>query len=93
MTAISLFDGRSKGILEAVLDMMSEKKLNVNPLISIDFLLKAEHAYDLIFSSDPSLGVLLEYKNQNFSKEEKSFLFRQRKKSMREFRCELYWLW
>ena len=66
---------------EAVLDMMSEKKLNVNPLISHKFSIdEAEHAYDLIFSSDPSLGVLLEYKNQNFSKEEKIVSFPAKKK-------------
>ena len=61
--------------------MMSEKKLNVNPLISHKFSIdEAEHAYDLIFSSDPSLGVLLEYKNQNFSKEEKIVSFPAKKK-------------
>lgn len=66
---------------EAVLDMMSEKKLNVNPLISHKFFIEeAEHAYDLIFSSHPSLGVLLEYKNQNFSKEEKIVSFPAKKK-------------
>ena len=48
--------------LEAVLDMMADKRLDVRPLISHRFALaRAEEAYDLIAGGAPSLGILLEY--------------------------------
>ncbi len=51
---------------EAVLDMIAEKRINVNPLISHRFPLNdAKHAYELISSSDYSLGIILEYPDQN----------------------------
>ena len=53
---------------QAVLDMMAEKKLNVRPLISHRYSIsEAEKAYDLILSSNPSLGILLEYEIQEFN--------------------------
>ena len=56
---------------QAVLDMMAEKKLNVRPLISHRYSIsEAEKAYDLILSSNPSLGILLEYEIQEFNKKD-----------------------
>jgi len=56
---------------QAVLDMMAEKKLNVRPLISHRYpISEAEKAYDLILSSNPSLGILLDYEIQEFSKKD-----------------------
>lgn len=47
---------------EAVLDMMAEGRLDVKPLISHRFTLeKADEAYDLITSTDQSLGILFDY--------------------------------
>lgn len=47
---------------EAVLDMMAEGRLNVKPLISHRFDLdKANEAYQLIISTEPSLGILFDY--------------------------------
>ncbi|MBL0141382.1 MAG: bi-domain-containing oxidoreductase [Betaproteobacteria bacterium] len=47
---------------EAVLDMMSDGRLDVAPLVSHRFVIeRAASAYDLISSDAPSLGVLLEY--------------------------------
>jgi predicted dehydrogenase len=47
---------------EAVLDMMAEGRLNVRPLISHRFDLdKANEAYQLITSIEPSLGILFDY--------------------------------
>lgn len=47
---------------EAVLDMLSDGRLNVKPLISHRFPIAcADKAYDLITGSEPSLGILLEY--------------------------------
>ena len=47
---------------EAVLDMMAEGRLNVRPLISHRFDLdKANEAYALITSTEPSLGILFDY--------------------------------
>lgn len=47
---------------EAVLDMMSDGRLNVNPLISHRFpITEAERAYELIAGNESSLGVLLRY--------------------------------
>lgn len=47
---------------EAVLDMMSTGKIDVEPLISHRFLLDdAECAYDLLTSGKPSMGILLAY--------------------------------
>lgn len=47
---------------EAILDMMSDGRLDVKPLISHRFAIEdAEKAYDLVGGSGPSLGILLEY--------------------------------
>ena len=47
---------------EAVLDMLAEGRLDVQPLISHRFALAdAEGAYALVSSPEPSLGILLEY--------------------------------
>jgi predicted dehydrogenase len=47
---------------EAVLDMMSDGRLDVLPLISHRFsIVEAEKAYELVGGSGPSLGILLEY--------------------------------
>jgi predicted dehydrogenase/threonine dehydrogenase-like Zn-dependent dehydrogenase len=48
--------------LEAVLDMMASGRLDVKPLISHRFNIDAaEQAYELVGGSAPSLGILLEY--------------------------------
>ena len=47
---------------EAVLDMMADGRLDVKPLISHRFPIDdAEQAYALVGGSGPSLGILLEY--------------------------------
>lgn len=47
---------------EAVLDLMANGQLNVDPLISHRFALEqAEAAYELLSSGQPSLGILLTY--------------------------------
>jgi len=47
---------------EAILDMISMNKLDVNPLISHRFdITNALNAYHIISSSKPSLGILLDY--------------------------------
>ncbi|MCE9619806.1 MAG: bi-domain-containing oxidoreductase [Planctomycetes bacterium] len=48
--------------LEAVLDMMSDGRLDVKPLISHRFAIEeAEKAYEVVGGSEPSLAILLEY--------------------------------
>ncbi len=48
--------------LEAVLDMMTDGRLDVKPLISHRYELKrAEEAYALVAGAGPSLGILLQY--------------------------------
>ncbi len=47
---------------EAVLDMMSDGRIDVSPLISHRYLIAdAEQAYNLVSTSEPSLGILLQY--------------------------------
>lgn len=47
---------------EAVLDMMADGRIDVEPLISHRFPLEeAKAAYDLLMSAGPSLGILLKY--------------------------------
>jgi predicted dehydrogenase/threonine dehydrogenase-like Zn-dependent dehydrogenase len=47
---------------EAVLDMMSERRIDVKPLISHRFAIaEAARAYEVVTGSGPSLGILLEY--------------------------------
>ena len=51
---------------EAVLDLMSSKSLDVEKLISHSFdLEEAKKAYDLVFDSKDSLGIILNYSHQN----------------------------
>jgi threonine dehydrogenase-like Zn-dependent dehydrogenase len=48
--------------LEAVLDMMSDGRLDVKPMVSHRFALaQAEEAYALVGGAGPSLGILLQY--------------------------------
>lgn len=55
---------------EAVLDMISDGRLNVKPLISHRFdLSEAEKAYELVCSKDPSLGILLNFPGVEISSE------------------------
>ena len=55
---------------EAVLDMMADGRMNVKPLISHRFRInEAEKAYELVGSSGPSLGILLEYPGVQFNQE------------------------
>lgn len=47
---------------EAVLDMMADGRIDVNPLVSHRFdLSDAQAAYDLVGGAGPSLGILLQY--------------------------------
>jgi predicted dehydrogenase/threonine dehydrogenase-like Zn-dependent dehydrogenase len=47
---------------EAVLDMISERRLDVKPLISHRFsITEAARAYEVVTGSAPSMGILLEY--------------------------------
>lgn len=47
---------------EAVLDMMSDRRLDVKPLISHRFAIsEATRAYEAVTGSAPSLGILIEY--------------------------------
>jgi predicted dehydrogenase/threonine dehydrogenase-like Zn-dependent dehydrogenase len=56
---------------EAVLDMMSDGRLNVKPLITHRFpIAEATKAYDLIMSDEWSLGILIDYKYEQRSEEE-----------------------
>lgn len=53
---------------EAVLDMVADGRLDVKPLISHRFsITDAEKAYDLLGGSEPSLGILLEYPQDDAS--------------------------
>ncbi len=50
---------------EAVMDLLSEGKIDVKPLISHRFAFRdAVMAYELVRSKQPSLGILLEYSRQ-----------------------------
>lgn len=50
---------------EAMLDMMSDGRLNVKPLISHRFTLEqTDDAYAVVGGSEPSIGILLEYPTQ-----------------------------
>lgn len=58
---------------EAVLDMMSEGRLDVKPLISHRFAInEAEEAYDLVSGGAPSLGILLKYPGIELTPESRS---------------------
>ncbi len=55
---------------EAVLDMMSDGRMDVKPLISHRFkITEAEKAYELVGGSGPSLGILLEYPGAQLNQE------------------------
>lgn len=61
---------------EAVLDMMSDGRLDMMPLISHRFsILEAEKAYELVGGSGPSLGILLEYPSVQLVKEARTVRF------------------
>ena len=54
--------------LEAVLDMMSDGRLEVKSLITHRFEIhNAEQAYEVVGGSEPSLGIVLEYPNPRTS--------------------------
>lgn len=56
---------------EAVLDMMASGRLDVKPLISHRYALEnANQAYELITSSESSLGILFEYPNTSLIADE-----------------------
>lgn len=58
--------------MEAVLQLMADRRLNVNPLISHRFSIdEAPAAYELVSSKTPSLGILLKYHDQNELTDEK----------------------
>ena len=55
---------------EAVLDMMSEGKLNVKPLISHRFdINEAADAYEILLNNEHHLGILLNYQQNNLDSE------------------------
>ncbi len=55
---------------EAVLDMMSDRRLDVKPLISHRIPIEqAEQAYDLVGGGGPSLGIVLEYPGSSVKSE------------------------
>jgi predicted dehydrogenase/threonine dehydrogenase-like Zn-dependent dehydrogenase len=61
---------------EAVLDMMSDGRLDVLPLISHRFsIVNAEKAYELVGGSEPSMGILLEYRGAQFNHEARTVQF------------------
>ncbi|MDZ7938372.1 MAG: bi-domain-containing oxidoreductase [Rhodoferax sp.] len=61
---------------EAVLDMMSDGRLDVLPLISHRFsIVNAERAYELVCDSEPSMGILLEYRGARFNQEARTVQF------------------
>jgi polar amino acid transport system substrate-binding protein len=52
--------------IEAFLDLLSEGRVNVEPLITHRFkLVESERAYDLITGSEPYLGVVLQYDHES----------------------------
>ena len=54
---------------EAVLDMLSERRVNVDPLISHRFGIdKAGDAYSVVTGQAPSLGILLQFSGDNAQK-------------------------
>lgn len=60
---------------EAVLEMMAQKKIDVEPLISHTFSIsKAEEAYALITSQAPSMGIVIDYPTDSH-KADKTILF------------------
>ncbi len=60
---------------EAVLDMLADGRLDVQPLVSHRFALAdAVAAYDLIGSDEPSLGVVLEYPQPTAALSERTLL-------------------
>lgn len=51
---------------EAVLDMMADRRIDVEPLISHRFPLEeAKKAYELVMGAGPSLGILLKYRDES----------------------------
>ncbi len=57
--------------LEAILDMMSDGRLDVKSLITHRYKIEnAEEAYEVVGGSEPSLGIVLEYPNSPLSASE-----------------------
>lgn len=51
---------------EAVLDMLADRRIDVAPLLTHRYdVLQAEAAYKVVAGSEPSLGIVLEYHNQD----------------------------
>ena len=62
---------------EAVLDMMAEGRLDVDPLISHRFsIYEAEKAYELVGGGGPSLGILLTYPGIEITEANQTVLLR-----------------
>jgi predicted dehydrogenase/threonine dehydrogenase-like Zn-dependent dehydrogenase len=60
---------------EAVLDMMSDGRLDVKPLISHRFTIdEAEQAYKVVGGSEPSLGILLAYPGMELTAESRTVM-------------------
>lgn len=63
---------------EAVLDMMSDGRLNVKPLISHSFdISEADKAYQLVGGAEPSLGILLRYPGLEITPATRTVLLRE----------------
>ncbi len=63
---------------EAVLDMMSDGRLNVKPLISHIFdIREADKAYQLVGGAEPSLGILLRYPGLEITPATRTVLLRE----------------
>lgn len=70
---------------EAVLDLMSENKINVKSLISHRFMFEdAVKAYDLLTSDSNVLGILLDYQEKEHKRHTKEVLFEKKEVSCLE---------
>ena len=67
---------------EAVLDMMSDGRLDMKPLISHRFTIdEAEKAYEVVGGSEPSLGILLAYPGNEITAESRTVMLSPRARS------------